>query len=402
MTIDLTATDAPDSATGAADDVAERVRRTAPVIERHRDWSDDNRRLHDEVVEALADAGVFRLRRPRAFGGDEADTRTLVAVADALGRIDGSVAWTAAVYWIPTWMACMFPDAVQEEIFATPDVRICGTLSPSATAVPAPGGVVVNGKWGWQTGSRHAHWQEALAILASEDGQAYPVVALIPMADLLVLDDWDTAALCATGSVSTVAHNVFVPQDRVLPLPQVLEGRSASATRAASPAYRVPLLPVASASSVGTPLGLARAAIDTFFERLPHRKITYTGYEQQASAPLTHHEVAYAITALDEAEFHAQRLADAVDEHGRSGAPWDLVDRARARADLGATVRRAKEAVDLLASASGGTSVFRQIAMGRIQRDVNAIHLHALMHPQTNNELYGRVLCGQAPDTLYL
>jgi hypothetical protein len=28
--------------------------------------------------------------------------------------------------------------------------------------------------------------------------------------------------------------------------------------------------------------------------------------------------------------------------------------------------------------------------------------LHALMHPATNTELYGRILCGLEPNTLYI
>ena len=39
---------------------------------------------------------------------------------------------------------------------------------------------------------------------------------------------------------------------------------------------------------------------------------------------------------------------------------------------------------------------------GRNQRDVQALNLHALMHPSTNYELYGRVLCGLEPNTSYL
>jgi hypothetical protein len=40
--------------------------------------------------------------------------------------------------------------------------------------------------------------------------------------------------------------------------------------------------------------------------------------------------------------------------------------------------------------------------MQRIARDVNAVTMHALMHPDTNAELYGRILCGLEPDTLYI
>jgi len=113
-------------------------------------------------------------------------------------------------------------------------------------------------------------------------------------------------------------------------------------------------------------------------------------------------QVAEAAMKIDEAEFHAHRLATLVDTKGVENAPWTLEERARARADMGAVCRLGKEAVDIYALASGGSSVYSNQPIQRIARDVQAVNLHALMHPNTNAELYGRILCGQEPDTLYL
>ncbi|MFI5621379.1 acyl-CoA dehydrogenase family protein [Streptomyces sp. NPDC051567] len=373
-----------------------------PLLRKHAAWAEENRRIHDESIEALADAGIFRMRLPARHGGFESDARTMVEVASELGRADGSTAWTASVYWIPGWMAGLFPDPVQDEVFATPGVRICGTLSPGGMAAPVDGGVVVNGQWKFISGALHAHWQVVVAIQPTPGG-AMPVMALVPMADLTVVDDWHTAGLKGTGSVTTVAQNVFVPAERVLPLPVVVQGQGgASQAAAGSPLHRPPLLPVASASSVGAVLGLARAAGEAFFERLPDRKITYTDYASQREAPLTHLQVAEATLKTDQAEFHALRLADLVDSKAAGEAPWTLQERVRARADLGAVCRLAKEAVDIFQTASGGSSIYLDVPIQRISRDVQAVNLHALMHPDTNTELYGRVLCGLEPNTLYI
>jgi alkylation response protein AidB-like acyl-CoA dehydrogenase len=299
-------------------------------------------------------------------------------------------------------MASQFPDEVQEEVFATPDTRVCGTLSPSAMATPVDGGIVVNGKWGFISGAHHAQWQEVIAILVPPDGDPYPVMALVPMSDLLIVDDWDTSGLRGTGSVSTVAKDLFIPQQRVLPLPVVLSGQTASKRNANSSIYRAPLLPVAAASSVGTIVGLAKGAKDVFLNRLPDRKITYTNYESQREAPITHFQVAEAALKIDEAEFHAWRLSNLVDRKCAEGTEWKLEERAKTRADLGIVVRLAKEAVDILATASGGSSIYSGIPIQRFNRDIQAVNQHALMHPNTNLELYGRVLCGLEPNTLYI
>ncbi|MHC0430267.1 acyl-CoA dehydrogenase family protein [Streptomyces sp. O3] len=375
----------------------------AGVLSGNAAWAEENRRIHDESIEALADAGVFRLRAPQRFGGYESDTRTLVEVAAELGRADASTAWVASVYWIPGWMTALFPDPVQDEVFATPDTRVCGTLSPGGMAAPADGGVVVNGQWKFISGALHAHWQIIVAIQPTPDGEPMPVMALVPMADLRIVDDWYTSGLKGTGSVTTVAENVFVPAARVLPLPVILGGRGGvSQANASAAAYQAPLLPVASASSAGAVLGMAKAAKDAFFQRLPDRKITYTDYESQSQAPLTHLQVADAAFKTDQAEFHALRLADLVDGKSAQGAEWSLEERVRARADLGAVCRLAKEAVDVYSTASGGSSIYTSVPIQRIARDVQAVNQHALMHPNTNAELYGRVLCGLEPNTLYI
>jgi alkylation response protein AidB-like acyl-CoA dehydrogenase len=295
-----------------------------------------------------------------------------------------------------------FPDHVQDEVFATPDVRVCGTLSPTAMATPVPGGVVVNGKWGFISGALHAHWQEIVAIQVGPDSEPMPILALVPMSDLQIVDDWYTSGLKGTGSVSTVANEVFVPSERILPLGAIIQGQGASQANADAAIYQAPLLPVASASSVGTMVGLGRAALEAFLERLPDRKISYTNYASQGEAPLTHLQVADAAMKIDEAEFHAFSLADLVDTKTSTGAQWTLQERVKARASMGAVGRRVKEAVDILASASGGSSIYSDVPIQRIARDIQAVSLHALMHPNTNAELYGRVLCGLEPNTLYI
>ena len=52
--------------------------------------------------------------------------------------------------------------------------------------------------------------------------------------------------------------------------------------------YRNPLLGVANASSGGTVVGMATAALELFLERMVDKKITYTDYLHQADAPITH------------------------------------------------------------------------------------------------------------------
>jgi len=381
--------------------MARRASELVPVLRANAAWTEQNRRLHPESIEAATDAGIFRMRVPKRYGGYESDAQTLVDVAIELGRGDGSTAWVCSVYWIPGWMVGMFPDEVQDEVFTSPDVRVCGTLSPSGMAAPADGGIVVNGKWGFISGALHAQWQEIIAILVPENGEPYPVMALVPMSDLEVVDDWQVGGLRGTGSVTTIAKDVFVPQARILPLPAVMTEQYASVLNADSPMYRVPLLGAANSASVGGPVGLAKAALELFYERM-NRKLTYTNYESQAEAPITHLRVADAAVKIDQAEFHARRVAELADRKGLTGEPWTLEERIRSRADIGTICKLTKSAVETLAMSSGGSSLYDTSPTQRILRDIQAINLHALMAPDANHELYGRMICGLEPNTTYV
>lgn len=385
------------------EELVRRVSEIAPVIRANAGWAAENRRLHPETFDALADAGVFRMRMPARYGGYECDARTMVEVADELARADGSASWVAATSWIPAWVLGLFPDEVQDEVFADPDVRVSSTIGTgTAMARPAPGGVIVDGAWPFITGAEGSGWQQIMAIFANPDGDPYPILGTVPTAQLELVDDWHTAGLRGTGSVTTVARDLFVPQERILPAPVVLGGRSASKQNADTPMYRAPLIIVASASTVGTCLGMARAVTDAFFGRLPGRGITYTDYASQSEAPITHLRVAESALKIDEAEFHARRLATVLDDKCASGNAWTVPERARGRADEGAAVRLTREAAELLAAAGGGSSAYLKVPIQGIVTDLQTFALHGMMNPDVNTETYGRVLCGLEPNTFYL
>ena len=372
----------------------------APTLQAHANWHEQHRRLHDETIEALAQAGIFKLRVPKRYGGYESDNRTLVEVLAELGQGDGSTAWVAWVLVSNTWLVGLFPDAVQDEVFSTPDVRVSGTLSPTGKAERRDGGFVLNGEWHFHSGSLHSQWSALAAMSTTEEGIPTPVAALIPTAELEVLDDWDTAGLRGTGSVSSRARGVFVPAERVFSVLSLLAGQSASRRNAEAPIYRSPMIPTIAAAASGTPLGLAKAAMTAFFQRLPGRGIAYTTYAKQAEAPITHLQVAEAAMKIDEAEFHAYRAANLVDTKATSGDAWTLEERARVRMDAGMVARLAKEAIDILNTASGGSSIYSSVSIQRIGRDIQAANLQGMMHPNTNLELYGRIRSGLEPNTV--
>lgn len=386
-------------------ELASRARALAPVIREKAAWAEENRRLPEDLLKEIGDAGLFRLRVPARYDGYECDLRTVFAVTSELGRADGSTAWVVANYAISAWLVGLFPDDVQDEVFTDPDVRVAGILSPTGTATPTEGGVMLSGRWSFATGVLHSRWISlvAMASLADgSDGGAQPVTIMVPTGDLEIIDDWHTAGLRGTGSVTVAADALFVPLQRVMPMGPMLQEQYASRLNADHPVYRTPVVLTGAASMAGTMVGLARAAHDLFFERLPGRGITYTSYKHQSQAPVTHLRIAEASLRIDEAEFHALSAAGTLDVKAVNGGTLDVAERVRVRAGLARAFQLVKEAVGLIGSASGASSAYTGVPMQRYTRDVQTLSLHALLNPDSVFELYGRVLCGLEPNTSLL
>jgi alkylation response protein AidB-like acyl-CoA dehydrogenase len=381
-------------------ELVRRASEIVPTLQKHASWNEQHRRLHDEVLQALEQAGVFRLRLPKRYGGYEADMRTMVEVLAELGQGDGSTAWVAWVLASNTWLLGLFPDTVQDEVFANPNVRVSGTLAPTGKVERRDGGFILSGQWHFHSGSLHSQWSLMAAMSTTPEGELEPVAVLTPTKELEVIDDWDTAGLSGTGSVSSRAKEIFVPAEHVISVISLLQGQSASKQNCDVSIYRTPMVPTIAAAASGTPLGLAKAALTNFFQRLPGRGIAYTTYPKQAEAPITHLQVAEATMKIDEAEFHALRAASLVDTKSVNGEAWTLEERARVRMDAGMVARLAKEAIDILNTASGGSSIYKSVPIQQIERDIQAANLQGMIHPNTNLELYGRIRCGLEPNTV--
>ncbi|MFL6140078.1 MAG: acyl-CoA dehydrogenase family protein [Frankiaceae bacterium] len=383
-------------------ELAKRAADLVPLLRKNALWSEQNRRLADETVEALVDAGIFRMRTPARYGGYECDANTLVDVGIELGRGDGAPAFNVAAWWITTWNVGLFPDEVQDEVFADPDTRVCGTLVVNGTGVAKDGGMVVNGQWAFNSGAAHSQWKLLSTILITPDGEPEPVMAVVPMSDLRIVDDWYVSALSGTGSVTTVAEDVLVPAARYMRIADFTTGNYGSKLNLDLPMFRAPLVGAVAASTAGKMVGMARAAYERFIERIATRPISNTNYERQIDAPITHLQVAEARLKIDEAELQGRKLASMVDEKALSGEEWTLEERAYARAVAGRVPQLTAEAVDILAGACGASSIYSKEPIQRIRRDVRAVTLHALHLPTTTTELYGRVLCGLEPNTFFI
>jgi alkylation response protein AidB-like acyl-CoA dehydrogenase len=383
-----------------ANDSAGLVARAAALVPMLREQAGANeasRRLSAAAFDALSDADVFRMTAPKRFGGFEADFATQCEVLAEVARGCGSASWVATIFSAMSWLAGTLRDEAQQEIFDSKDPRISGVFSPTGKGVRTSGGFIVNGRWGFNTGGHGSNWTVINVVAPNAAGVELPTCMLVRSNELQRLDDWHASGMAATGSSTIVAEDLFVPEHRTCELPAMIEAQYPQRHNAANPYYGYPLAAVLTVNAGGTPVGIARAALGAFRERLPGRPITYTTYANKAEAPVTHLQIGEAALKIDSADAHMRLACSILDDN--AGAKLSTLARVRARAHVSAATGLAREAVDLLFYSSGASAIQSHVPIQRLQRDMQALANHAIMHPQTTTETYGRVLCGLEPNT---
>src|ERR1700704_7175077 len=117
------------------------IRELAPHVTSRAAEIEDARRIPLDLVEALRSIGVFRMFAPQSHGGLELDLPTGLEIIAALGRIDGSIGWTAMIGSVGGAFAPSLPRETYERIYRNgPDVIIAGSIQPVGTAQATSGG----------------------------------------------------------------------------------------------------------------------------------------------------------------------------------------------------------------------------------------------------------------------
>ena len=131
----------------------------APLTAAYAEESERTRRLPLPLVEAMAQAGLFRLWIPRTLGGEETDPMTLVRVVEEVARADAAAGWCLAIggeYGV--FGGYLPPDAAREIYGSDPLVITGGAFRPAGQAVIVDAGYRVTGRWPLGSGCQHSAW----------------------------------------------------------------------------------------------------------------------------------------------------------------------------------------------------------------------------------------------------
>jgi 3-hydroxy-9,10-secoandrosta-1,3,5(10)-triene-9,17-dione monooxygenase len=394
----MTVNSITEPATGS--DVLARTQALIPELRARADEATALRRLPDESVRMVKDAGSLKVIQATRNGGLGLSIRDHLSVIAALGEGCGSTAWVAGVVHAHSWLLSHFPVEAQDDVYG-PDANtlVSAVIGPRGRATRVDGGWRVSGVWPFASGNEASDWLLLGVFVVDEDGSEIDQGDIaIPTSEATRHDDWFVAGLAGTGSCTVSVENAFVPEHRYLSLPGLIIGNSPGAGAHEGWLHRCAPVPVLSIALTGSAIGIARRALADFPPLIKGKTIAYTA-DDEYSHPMTHARAADAAMLIHEGELILFNAADQIDEAARSGNELPFETKARIRLDCAQGVRRCLEGVEILFKLSGASGVRLSSPLTRAVADLRAINQHGLLNLEMNQELYGRVLLGLEPNT---
>jgi indole-3-acetate monooxygenase len=393
-------------ATGVANDpqsILEAAEAIAPRIRAAGDEIEASRRLPEHIVDALRQAGVFRMVMPREWDGPEVDPIMQLRVIETIARADGAAGWCAMINSDGGYFTALIDQDAAREMYRDLDAPTAASLFSTGRAQPVAGGYRVSGRWRFVSGCQHSVWFLGACIVYDgdspqprPDGSPQVRMCFMPRSEGEVIDTWFATGLRGSGSHDFAVNDVLVPAQRTYDLNKVKVFRP-------GPLYAFPMM--FAYNLPGVVLGVARGAIDAFIESAGRRQVSYSGITGRQKLL---GEETYIQDALGRAEALVGAARSYVYE--QMGDIWQtLVAGERVSIEQRARYRLAgihahgacAKAVALLYKASGGSSVYAGAPLERRFRDVHTANQHTLNNLKVY-ETAGRALLGMEVSSMLL
>ena len=385
-----------DTATDTAAEIAAiktGVSALIPLLRESAEEIDEIGRLPDTVLQALHDAGVYRITEPEVYGGGGLAPVPIGVLCDVImevSRGNGSAGWSVMIGLGPLFLKA-YGDEIAREVLNQPHIgpRIAGTVfmaRSKAEARRVDGGYLIKGTWGFPSNIWHCAWLYGGCAYTDDDGNRQWMMALLPRSDLKIADDWHVVGLKGSGSnTAFIDTEVFVPAERLI---------HASRFQTVDPSNIV-LAHLALSSMV---IGCALGALDYFIETAK-RRAGWAGaglggagtIAAMASTQSTVAKVRAEIALADIALHHAAECHDRA-KAGGSAVPAE--ESALLAYVVVHATQQARRAVEELAIAIGSSTAADADPMNRYLRDLRVACLHGLVRPEPQAEKYGRQLLG--------
>ena len=364
---------------------------------RHADTERD-RRMSDEVVDALRASGLVKLCRRKRWGGAESDPMTFVDVGREVARGSAALGWIYSLFGFHEWYMAFTSEQLQEDVWGSdPDAFVCDSYAPVGQIERVSDGYIVTGRWRFASGIEWSAWIAVGGIAQAVDGD-HPehLMFFLPRKEVAVHDDWNTLGLRGTASRSVSAERLFVPDHRVFALGRIAGPNSRGLVVHESPLWRVPLMTMQGLCILTPSIGVAQRVVEEFSAWTKMRIRPFEGNAASREAPAAQLALAAASTQWDASWALAQKYAQDGWDRAVSDIDWTLTESERARyfSWRGYIGRSSIELSDELYIGSGAMALFDSHPLQQLFRDVHSAGVHIGVDRADAYTSRGRVAMG--------
>jgi alkylation response protein AidB-like acyl-CoA dehydrogenase len=377
------------------------ARDLAPIIAAAADRTERDRRIPDEVVTAIDEAGILRMLLPQTLNGGAADIVTFNRVIETISAADASTGWCLAQTLTSSQSAGFLDPEIAGEVFGSRKAIVAwGPPGGPTRAQVVDGGYTVTGKWRFASGSANATWMGGHSAVFERDGTprldaaGRPVMRtmLFRPAQATIHDTWHVLGLRGTASNDYEVSGVFVPGA------YTTWRDSAPDRRERGPLYNIPLLTLYGIGFTGVTLGIADACLRAFMALAQTKK---PGGGLGSSVALRDNAVVQSKVAQATGRLNGARafLHQTLQEYWQTSCTagaFSLEQRAMLRVAITAAMDDARQVADFACREAGTNAIFEGGAFERRFRDLHTALAQGQAH-LSNFEAAGQALFGVEP-----
>lgn len=382
----------------ALSDLKSRAAALEPVLAARAAETEALRRLPDQTIADLREAGLHRICQPARFGGAEAPLDEACEIVATLARGCSSTGWVAGVYTDHQILIGMFDPRAADDVWGdNPDALVSAGFTPGGKNERVDGGWQISGSWEWSSGCDHADWLILGCLLPTgNDGAIEPNYCVVARADVVIEDNWHVMGLAGTGSKNLHVERATVPAYRALPFRMAGAGGAARGQADAPALFRLPHPPCVPFMLAVPALGIAESLLDAVTEQMAGRSSRGLRVAEHQTIQV---HIAEAAAQIDAARLLMLRDTGEAMAAMHAGRELGDLERVRNRRDQAYLVRECRAAVDRLFTTLGGQGIFLDNALQRKFRDMHAMSGHFALNWDVAATTYGRVALGLDPQT---
>lgn len=380
-----------------------RARSLIPLLRSEAAAIDEKYELSPRVLDAMHEAGLFRLLLPRVYGGFELKPSEYVQCVEAIAQGDASAAWCMNQGSGCSMASAYLAPEIAREIWGGKRDVLAWGQGPGAKAVRGDGGWRVTGRWTFVSGCRHATWLGCMAPcfeadgttpIRHPDGRPWERTMLIRRSEVTLQNDWHVIGLRGTGSDSFAVTDKFVDDAHSL------TREYAGERRVGNTLYRFQSMQLYAGGFANVGLGTARALLDAVIELVKGKTQAWAS-DRLVDNHAVQHIIGYTDAALKAARAGLLTVLDDVwDDVERTGA-ITIANRVAIRQASTYAIHTARDVVHRAYHEAGSTAIFDAQPFERRLRDMNSVS-QQMQGRRTHLETVGLWILGGEPNPRWL